>query len=133
MAIHGPNALPVAAGRPGWQRFLAHFDDVLIYILLAAAVLKALMGDWVEFAVIFTACFAIALTGFIQEGRAERALSSIEAMLALEAIVFRDGAWVTVGSENLVPVILFGSDRVIGFRLICGLSPQQIFRWMKLH
>ena len=103
LAIHGPNALPVAAGRPGWQRFLAHFDDVLIYILLAAAVLKALMGDWVEFAVIFTACFAIALTGFIQEGRAERALSSIEAMLALEAIVFRDGAWVTVGSEDLVP------------------------------
>ena len=37
----GPNALPEKKGKPAWLRFLAHFNDVLIYVLLAAAVLTA--------------------------------------------------------------------------------------------
>ncbi len=40
----GPNALPEKKGKPGWLRFLAHFNDVLIYVLLAAAALTAIMG-----------------------------------------------------------------------------------------
>ncbi len=115
IVLYGPNALPKEHGKPAWRKFLAHFDDVLIYILLVAALLKAFMGDWVEFAVIAVACVAIALTGFIQEGRAERALSSIEAMLALDATVLRDGGWVTLAAEDLVPgdiVRVRSGDRV---------------------
>ena len=41
---YGPNALPEKKGKPAWLRFLAHFNDVLIYVLLAAAVLTAVMG-----------------------------------------------------------------------------------------
>ncbi len=48
----GPNALPEKKGKPGWLRFLAHFNDVLIYVLLAAAALTAIMGHWVDTLVI---------------------------------------------------------------------------------
>lgn len=42
----GPNALPEKKGKPAWLRFLAHFNDVLIFVLLAAAALTAVMGHW---------------------------------------------------------------------------------------
>ncbi|PLP46815.1 hypothetical protein CWM98_08730, partial [Klebsiella variicola] len=45
---YGENALPQKAGKPAWLRFLAHFNDVLIYVLLAAALLTAVMGHWVD-------------------------------------------------------------------------------------
>jgi magnesium-transporting ATPase (P-type) len=45
---HGENALPQKKGKPAWLRFLAHFNDVLIYVLLVAALLKLFMGHWVR-------------------------------------------------------------------------------------
>ena len=46
------NALPQKPGKPAWLRFIAHFNDVLIYVLLAAALLKAVMGHWIDMSVI---------------------------------------------------------------------------------
>src|SRR5699024_728835 len=51
----GSNSLPHGESKPAWRRFLGHLEDVLIYILLTAAVLKALTGDRVNFAVIAAA------------------------------------------------------------------------------
>ncbi len=99
----GPNRLPEAERDPLWKRVGKHFDDVLIYILLAAAVLKAVMGDWVDFWVIFGVAVISALIGFIQEGRAESALEGIKRMLSLSAEVRRDGRWEEIASEGLVP------------------------------
>lgn len=100
---YGPNALETKKRKPAILRFLAHFDDILIYILLGSAGLKAIIGDWVDFTVILVAAVAIALTGFIQEGQAENALEGIKKMLSLEAEVLRDGAWENVPAEELVP------------------------------
>ncbi|WP_099332689.1 cation-translocating P-type ATPase [Actinomyces minihominis] len=99
----GPNALDAKKGKPAIVRFMMHFDDVLIYILLGSAALKAIIGDWVDFAVILAAAVIIALVGFIQEGKALDALEGIKKMLSLEARVLRDGSWVKVPSEDLVP------------------------------
>ncbi|MFO6285443.1 cation-transporting P-type ATPase, partial [Pseudomonas aeruginosa] len=44
----GPNALPEKKGKPGWLRFLAHFNDVLIYVLLAGAAVTTFTGHWFE-------------------------------------------------------------------------------------
>src|SRR5690606_29852006 len=79
------------------------FDDVLIYILLVAAVLKAFLGDWVDFTVILVVAVANAAVGLLQEGQAERALDGIRTMLSLEATVRRDGDWVAADAATLVP------------------------------
>ncbi|MCP6547578.1 cation-transporting P-type ATPase, partial [Klebsiella pneumoniae] len=69
---YGENALPQKPGKPAWLRFIAHFNDVLIYVLLAAALLKAVMGHWIDMAVILAVAVVNALIGFIQESNAEK-------------------------------------------------------------
>ena len=111
----GPNELAPTASVPGWKKFLKHFDDVLIYILLVAAVLKAISSDWVDFTVIMVVTFANALIGFIQEGRAQDALASLRVMMKLETQVHRDGQWKVVPAAELVPgdvIRLRSGDRV---------------------
>ncbi len=115
LAQVGPNRLPEPPRKNAVVRFLVHFDDVLIYILLAAAVLKAILGDWVDFAVILAVAVANAVVGFVQEGRADKALAGIATMLSLEADVRRDGEWRTVAADDLVPgdvVRVRSGDRV---------------------
>lgn len=112
---HGPNRLPAPQGKSWLRRLLGHFDDILIYILLASAVLKALLGDWVDFTVILAVAVISAALGFLQEGQAERALNGIRTMLSLDAQVRRDGEWQEVDAETLVPgdvVRVRSGDRV---------------------
>ncbi|MGN8247213.1 cation-translocating P-type ATPase [Cellulomonas soli] len=115
LAQVGPNRLPEPPRTHPVLRFLRHFQDVLIYILLAAAVLKAVLGDWVDFAVIVAVAVANAVVGFVQEGRADKALAGIATMLSLDAQVRRDGAWHVVAADDLVPgdvVRVRSGDRV---------------------
>ncbi|WP_139315848.1 HAD-IC family P-type ATPase, partial [Cellulosimicrobium sp. CUA-896] len=99
----GPNRLAPQQRDPLWKRILVHFDDILIYILLVSAVLKAILGDWIDFTVILAVAVINASIGFIQEGRAESALNSIRDMLSIEAQVRRDGSWANVDADELVP------------------------------
>ena len=115
LARHGPNRLPEAAPDPLWLRLARHFNDVLIYVLLVAALLKAILGEWVDFGVILTVAVANAVIGFVQEGRAERALAGLRSLLSLTAQARRDGAWVEVDAAELVPgdvVRVRSGDRV---------------------
>ncbi|BDV31116.1 cation-translocating P-type ATPase [Microbacterium terricola] len=115
LARVGPNQLPEPARKPAIVRFLVHFNDTLIYILLAAAVIKAVMGDWLDFWVIMAVAIINAVIGYIQEGRAEKALAGIRGMLSADASVRRDGGWGTIPSSDLVPgdiVRLMPGDRV---------------------
>lgn len=115
LAEVGPNRLPPPQRDPLWKRILVHFDDVLIYILLVSAVLKAILGDWVDFTVILAVAVINAAIGFIQEGRAESALEGIRNMLSVNAEVRRDGAWARVDADDVVPgdvVRVRSGDRV---------------------
>ncbi|HET8927618.1 MAG TPA: HAD-IC family P-type ATPase [Microbacterium sp.] len=103
LAEVGPNQLPAPARRPAVLRFLAHFNDTLIYILLGAAAIKAIMGDWLDFWVIMAVAIINAVIGFVQEGRAEKALAGIRGMLSTDASVRRDGGWVAVPAADVVP------------------------------
>ncbi|MBM3114399.1 cation-transporting P-type ATPase [Jeongeupia naejangsanensis] len=100
---HGPNRLPERAGRPVWLKFIAHFNDVLIYILLAAAVLTGVMGHWVDTAVILGVVVINALIGFYQESSAEKSLQGIRGMLSSRAYVIRNGEKRDIDAEELVP------------------------------
>src|SRR5690606_33121443 len=70
----GPNRLPQPPRRPAWKRFLAQLHNVLIYVMLTAAVIMALLGHGVDTAVLLAAVLVNAVVGFVQEGKAERAL-----------------------------------------------------------
>jgi len=115
LAEVGPNRLPPPEKDPWWKRVLVHFDDVLIYILLVSAVLKAILGDWVDFTVILLVAVVNAAIGLVQEGRAESALDGIRQMLSVHAEARRDGAWATVDADDVVPgdvVRVRSGDRV---------------------
>ncbi|MEH3089727.1 MAG: HAD-IC family P-type ATPase [Microbacterium arborescens] len=103
LEVVGPNVLPEAKRTPAWLRFLSHFNDTLIYILLAAAAVKAVMADWLDVWVILAVAIINAVIGFVQEGRAEKALAGIRGMLSSDASVRRDGSWQSIAAADLVP------------------------------
>ena len=115
MARHGPNLLPEPP-RPGLAaRFLHQFDDLLIRVLLLAAAMTAMLGEWADTAVILAVVLINAAVGLLQEGRAERALEAIGGLLAPHADVLRDGARRRLPASGLVPgdvVLLEAGDRV---------------------
>ena len=115
LARHGPNRLPAAARRSALRRFLAQFHNVLIYVLLCAAVVTALLGHALDASVIVAVVFVNAVVGHLQEGKAEAALDAIRAMLSPRAVALRDGARCELPAEALVPgdvVMLAAGDRV---------------------
>ncbi|WP_198375958.1 HAD-IC family P-type ATPase [Neoroseomonas rubea] len=115
LAAHGPNRLPEARTRGPILRFLAHFHNVLIYVLLGAAVVTAALQHWVDTGVILAVVLANATIGFVQEGKAEAAMAAIRQMLAPRAAVLRDGRRVSVDGADLVPgdiVLLEAGDKV---------------------
>lgn len=115
LGAHGPNRLPVSPRRSAFVRFLLQFHNVLIYVLLGSAVITAAMGHLVDTLVILAVVIANAIIGFIQEGKAEKAMDAIRHMLAPHASVMRDGERRSVDGEVLVPgdiVLLEAGDKV---------------------
>ena len=100
---HGPNELAGKPPPPWWTKLLGQFSDLVIWILLVAAALSALLGDWLEAAAILAIVALNALLGFVQEQRAERALHSLKKLSAPNAKVIRDGLRRTIAARNLVP------------------------------
>ena len=115
LAEHGPNRLTPPKRRGPLLRFLLQFHNVLIYVLLAAAGVTALLAHWVDTAVIVGVVVINAIIGFIQEGKAEQAMEAIRRMLSPEATVLRGGKRNVVAAETLVPgdiVLLQSGDKV---------------------
>jgi len=115
LAETGPNRLPGAKRRHPLLRFALHFHNVLIYVLLGAAAVTAALGHLLDTGVILAVVVANAVIGFVQEGKAERAMEAIRDMLAPRANVLRGGARVGVPGEQLVPgdmVLLEAGDKV---------------------
>ncbi|HEY0488904.1 MAG TPA: HAD-IC family P-type ATPase [Telluria sp.] len=115
LAVSGPNALAPPQRRAPWRRLLAQFHNVLIYVLLGAAATTALLGHLVDSGVIAGVVVINALIGFLQEGKAERALDAIRNMLPFHAQVLRDGRRVELDAQQLVPgdiVYLASGDKV---------------------
>ncbi|MGG2399374.1 cation-transporting P-type ATPase [Pseudomonas sp. SH1-B] len=112
---HGANRLPPPKRRGPLLRLLYQFHNVLLYLMLAAALIAALLGHWVDMAVILAAVLINVLIGFIQEGKAESALDAIRDMLSPRAMVMRDGERREIDAEQLVPgdvVLLVSGDKV---------------------
>jgi len=112
---YGPNQLQQEQSRPWYRRLAEQFNNVLMLILIVAAVASQLLGHSLDAAVIVAVVVIIALIGFFQEGKAEKALDSIRTMLSPQAKVLRDGKRATLDAEALVPgdiVLIESGDRV---------------------
>ena len=112
---YGANRLAETAGRSVWRRFADQINNLLIYVLIGAAAITALMGHWIDTTVILAVVLIQTVIGFLQEGKAEQALAAIRHMLAPKATVWRGGHRKTVAGEDLVPgdiVLLEAGDRV---------------------
>ncbi len=100
---YGPNELQEAP-RPGiWRMLLAQFSEFIIIILIAAAGISAILGDFVEAGAIMAIVLLNAVLGVAQERRAEQAMAALRRLAAPEADVVRDGRRTTVPARRLVP------------------------------
>ncbi|TYQ15607.1 UNVERIFIED_CONTAM: calcium-translocating P-type ATPase/potassium/sodium efflux P-type ATPase,TIGR01523 [Acetivibrio alkalicellulosi] len=112
---HGYNKLPEAKKSNLFMRFIVHFNNALIYVLVIAAIITALMDHWIDTWVILGVVVINAIIGFVQEGKAEKALEGIKHMLSLKATVYRDGKREEIEAENIVPgdiILLTSGDKI---------------------
>ncbi|MFC7546957.1 HAD-IC family P-type ATPase [Plantactinospora sp. GCM10030261] len=112
---YGDNTLPTSTGGGTVRRVLRQFHNPLIYVLIAATVVTAVLREYPDAAVILAVVLTNAGIGFVQESRAEAALDSLRRMVRTEARVVRDDKRRTVPSADLVPgdlVALEAGDKV---------------------
>jgi len=112
---YGPNRLPEGKKRRALMRFISQFNNILVYVLLGAGFTKMMLGLWIDASIILGVVILNGLLGFIQEGKAEKALDSIRNMLSAEARTLRDGEPRMIPAEQLVPgdiVLLESGDKV---------------------
>jgi magnesium-transporting ATPase (P-type) len=112
---HGVNQLTPARNHSNLKRFLSQFHNVLIYLLLGAAGITWVIGEHIDSLVILGVVFVNALIGYIQEGKAEKALTGIRRLLTLQATVRRDNRSFVIPSELVIPgdiIYLESGDKV---------------------
>ncbi|MBQ4066505.1 MAG: cation-translocating P-type ATPase [Clostridia bacterium] len=116
LAKVGPNALKEGKRKSTLQVFLSQFADLLVIILIAAAVISMLSGNVESTIVIFAVIIMNAILGTVQHKKAEKSLDSLKSLSSPHAKVIRNGAKTVVPSAEIVPgdiVILEAGDMVV--------------------
>ncbi len=129
LSKYGPNKLAETKTRGPLVRFIYQFHNVLIYVLIVASAVTAMLEHWVDASVILGVVVINAIIGFIQEGKAENALKAISQMLSPNATVIRETRQVTIRAEDLVPgdiVLLQSGDKVAADLRLFQLKGLQI-------
>lgn len=115
LAEHGPNRIESPYRPSPVQIFLKQFKDYLILVLIFAAGVAFVAGETTNAYVILAIVFLVAIIGFVQEYKAEKAMEALRNMIAPEADVFRDGRLIIVPAVDLVPgdlIFLEAGDKV---------------------
>ncbi|MFO1112930.1 MAG: cation-transporting P-type ATPase [Rhodospirillales bacterium] len=122
---YGANRLPEAGKRSPLMRFIGQFNNILVYVLLGAGFAKLMLGLWIDAGIIFGVVILNGLLGFIQEGKAEKALDSIRNMMSAEARTLRGGETRLIPADELVPgdiVFLESGDKVPADLRLCEVK-----------
>ena len=115
LASCGRNRLEVRREQAVWQTFAAQFKSPLVLILVFAAVVSMVTGEWVDALIVLAIIFASSVLSFVQEYRAEKATQRLLARIRLRANVMRDGHTQLVDAETLVPgdVVLLAAGSLV--------------------
>src|SRR5512139_1555988 len=112
---NGPNALPEEKPEPGWRRFADQYRSYMQLILLAAAAVSLLIGQWTTGCLLLFLTLVNAVAGLRQEGKAESAMNALKSMMKATARVRRDGSEEVIPAEQLVRgdvVLIAAGDQV---------------------
>ncbi|MFZ5768780.1 MAG: calcium-translocating P-type ATPase, SERCA-type [Bacillota bacterium] len=115
LGICGPNALKEPPPRSAFSMFLSQLKEILVVILIGAAFISAIMGEWVELVAILVIVALNAALGVFQEYKAEKAIKALKELTKPLAKVVRGGSVALVSADKLVPgdvVILEAGDAV---------------------
>jgi P-type Ca2+ transporter type 2C len=115
LAHFGPNTLNESQGRPLWRMALDQFSDFMILVLIVAAVISGVIGDPEDTIVIVLIVILNAIIGFVQEYRAECAISALKRLSETVSRVVRDNQIETVSTAELVPgdVVLLEAGNLV--------------------
>jgi Ca2+-transporting ATPase len=116
-ARFGENVLPAEKATPAWTFFFNQFKSPLVYIILAAAAVSLIVGEYGDFAIIMAVVIVDAILGSVQEYQAQQTYTALKGLLKPTTTVVRDGERQEVGVRELVPgdlVLLNAGEHVPG-------------------
>ena len=115
LSTHGPNEIPEGRRRPLWRKFVAQLTDLMIVILIAAAVISGFVGELIDTIAIVAIVILNALVSVVQQYRAERAIAALRQMAAPTARVRRGGKISDIPASDVVPgdIVLLEAGNVI--------------------
>ena len=100
---HGGNSLTEKKQKSIVAMFFSQFKDFMVIILLAAAVISGVLGEWSDTVIILIVVLLNAVIGVVQENKAEKSLEALKSLSSPSAKVLRDGKKLEIESEELVP------------------------------
>lgn len=100
---YGPNSLTEAAPTPAWRQLWEQFEEPVVWLLVAAGMVAAVLAEWADCAAIFAIVVLNALLGFFQQRKADHALAALRRLSAPMAKIVRSGSPVTIPARDLVP------------------------------
>jgi len=115
---YGQNKLKGKAKKTLLQLFIAQLQDILIYVLITAAVINLIVDirhGWKDALIIMAVVLINAIVGVVQESKAEKALEALQQMTTPKSLVRRNGEVIEVNSEDLVPgdILIIDAGRFI--------------------
>src|SRR5471030_2892095 len=112
---NGENKLDSQKKKNTWQLFLSQINDVMIYILLGAAIISAFMKEYSDAVIILIVILINALIGVVQESKAEKSLEALKKLSTPKAIVKREGNIKEIPSEEVVigDIIILDAGRYL--------------------
>ena len=122
----GPNQLTDVRGKSPWRLFAEQFTSVVIWVLIAAAVLSGVMGELIDAVAIVAIILINAVLGFAQESRAERSLAALRRMSNPMCRALRDGHLVSIDTHDLVTgdvIVVEAGDRISADARILSATP----------
>ncbi|WP_397334184.1 cation-translocating P-type ATPase [Paenibacillus macerans] len=128
LSRYGPNKLKGKPKKSRLSLFLAQLKDMLIYVLMGAAVVTLFVGEYMDAVIILAVVLLNAVIGVIQEQKAEKAIEALQRMTAPKSLVRRDGEAKEIDSGEVVPgdIVILDAGRYIpaDLRLLASANLQ---------